>query len=221
MHSTGGVLSNPASINSFHPAIKILARIVSYVFHPLFIPIYVAWFILYEIRLFPDRSDWQKTVVMIQFVLYYTFLPMMTTLISKALGFVSSIQLKSQKDRILPYVICEIFYFWAWYVFRNLQFPRLVVLFGLAVFVACSLGLILNSYLKISMHAISVGVLTAFMLFGGYMTNISFGMYISVAIFITGLTCTARMIDSDHTTKEIYSGLLVGMLAVAGSYFFI
>jgi hypothetical protein len=29
---------------------------------------------------------------------------------------------------------------------------------------------------------------------------------------LTGLVCTSRMIVSDHTPKEIYAGLLVGLV---------
>ena len=37
--------------------------------------------------------------------------------------------------------------------------------------------------------------------------SVSFGVYISVALLIAGLVCTARFIVSDHTQKEIYGGL--------------
>src|SRR5438309_557673 len=132
------------------PAVRIGARIISYLFHPLFLPLYLAWFMIYEARLFPERTSWEKTIVLIQFFVYYTFLPLITTLLSKGLGFIQSIHLRTQKDRIIPYVVCEIFYFWAWYVFRNLHFPKPIVLFGLAVFLGCSLGLLINAYIKVS-----------------------------------------------------------------------
>ena len=40
-----------------------------------------------------------------------------------------------------------------------------------------------------------------------------YGPYISIAILITGLVCTARFIVSDHTPREIYGGLLLGILS--------
>src|SRR5678809_378328 len=134
----------------------------------------------------------------------YTFFPLMTTLLSKALGFVDSVYLKTQKDRILPYIVCEIFYFWAWYVFRNIHFPREVVMFALGVFLACSLGLILNSYMKISMHTISLGVVCTFFILAGFAGNGNYGFYITLALLIAGVTSTARLIDSNHTQREVY-----------------
>ena len=206
---------------TFSPVIRIVAKIVSYLFHPLFVPVYIGLFFIYEARLFNDRTDWQNRIILIQFFVYYTFFPLMTTLLAKALGFIESVYLKTQKDRILLYIVCEIFYFWAWYVFRNVHFPKEVVMFALGVFLACSLGLILNSYLKISMHTIALGVICAFFLLAGMFSTASYGFYISVALLIAGVTATARLIDSNHTQKEIYSGFFAGVLAEVVAYFFV
>jgi hypothetical protein len=207
--------------HSFSSAIHVTAKIISYLFHPLFVPVYVGIFFIYEARLFNDRTDWQNKIILLQFFIYYTFFPMMTTLLSKALGFIQSVYLRTQKDRILPYIVCEIFYFWAWYVFRNVHFPKEVVMFALGVFLACSLGLILNSYMKISMHTIALGVVCAFFVLAGMFSTASYGFYISVAFLIAGITATARLIDSNHKQKEIYSGFFVGVLAEVIAYFFV
>src|SRR6478672_9459752 len=163
MISTEAGLSRPLpDINQFNGATRIFARVISYLFHPLFIPIYVIAFVIYELHAFPELDNWRKKLVVIQFLVSYTLLPLLTILLMKALGFIQSIHLKTQKDRILPYVVCEIFYFWVWYVSKNLSyFPKVIIMFNLAVFLACSLGLIINSYIKISMHGIAVGTLCA------------------------------------------------------------
>jgi len=205
---------------SFSPVIRIAAKIISYIFHPLFVPLYVGLFLIYEVRLFNDRTDWQKKVILIQFFIYYTFFPLMTTLLSKALGFVQSVYLKTQKDRILPYIVCEIFYFWAWYVFKNIHFPKEVVMFALGVFLACSLGLIVNSYMKISMHTLSLGVVCAFFLLAATISTNSYGIYISIAFLVAGLTATSRLMVSNHTQREIYFGFFAGAIAEIVPYFF-
>ena len=201
--------------------LRIAARLISYIFHPLFIPVYVVLFMLYEAKLFPDKTEWQKTLVLIQFFVSYTLLPLITILLMKALGFVKSVYLKTQKDRILPYVVCQIFYFWAWYVSKNVQYPKIVVMFALAIFLASALGLILNAYLKISMHTISLGVVCGLLLIGGMLTSHNYGPYIAIAFLIAGLTCTARLIDSNHSTKEVYIGFFVGALAQVIAYIFV
>ena len=221
MISRMGMVRNIDERHSFSPALRVGAKIISFIFHPLFVPLYIAWFLIHELRLFNDRTDWQRTVIFIQFFIYYTFFPMMTTLLSKALGFVQSVYLRTQKDRILPYIVCEIFYFWGWYVFKNVHFPKEVVMFALGVFLACSLVLILNSFMKISMHTLSLGVVCAFLLLASAMSSFVFGIYISIGFFVAGLTATARLIDSNHTQREIYFGFFAGAIAEVIAFFFV
>ena len=209
------------SSQSFSLPIRIAAQIISFVFHPLFIPLYMGLFFIYEVRLFSDRTDWQKTIIYLQFLIYYTFFPLLSTLLLKALGFIESVYLKTRKDRIIPFIVCEIFFFWAWYVFKNIDFPREVVMFGLGVFLACSLGLIFNAYMKISMHTISLGTVCAFLSLAAMMNTTLYGVYLSIAFFVAGITATARMIVSDHTQKEIYTGFFVGAVAQVVAYFFV
>jgi hypothetical protein len=207
--------------NSHHPTIRTIARFFSYLFHPLFIPVYIGLFAIYELNLIPV-GGWDKTRHVIMFVSYYSFFPLIVTLLLKALNFIESIHLKTRKDRIIPYVVCEIFYFWAWYVFKNLDTtPDEIVMLSFAIFLACSLGLILNSYMKISMHAIAVGVLAAFVVLAGMMSGRSFGIYISIALLIAGITLTSRLIDSDHSQKEIYFGFFCGAGMQVLAYFYL
>lgn len=214
-------LPAPSPQEEFHPVLRVAAKVVSYIFHPLFIPMYILWFMVYRLGDFAGFSDWEKKKLMISFFVNYTFFPLVTILLMKALGFITSVFLRTQRDRILPYVVCEIFYFWAWYVARNNHYPDLMVGFALGVFLATSLGLILNSYLKVSMHMISLGVVVALTLIAALHTDRSFGPYISIVLLAAGLTATARLIVSSHTQPEIYTGFFAGALAQAVAYFFV
>src|SRR5215218_2707142 len=99
---------------SFHPAIRTAAKVISYLFHPLFVPVYIGWFFIYVLRLFPSLDPFQQSLRLIQFFVLYTLFPLATVLLGKALGFISTIYLKTQKDRIIPYIASMIFYFWMW-----------------------------------------------------------------------------------------------------------
>jgi hypothetical protein len=152
----------------------------------------------------------------------YTVFPLFTILVAKGLGFIDSIYLRTQKDRIIPYIACGLYYFWMWYVLRNQpQFPQELVLLSLAIFIASSLGLLMNTYLKVSMHGISLGVLITFVCIVGLTSEINFGPYISIAFLITGIVCTARLVNSDHYPLEVYFGLFLGILGQLIAYWFI
>ena len=192
--------------------LRIAANFISYLFHPLFIPVYIIWFLLtFQPFFFAGFAPMQKLITLIQFFMIYSFFPLITVLLAKGLGFLQSIHLKTQKDRIIPYIACEIYYFWMAYVIRHQDdFPREIMQLTIAIFLASSIGLLVNIIMKVSMHAISMGVMVVFIgLLAATQSN-NYTPYLSVALLIAGLVCTARMIVSDHTSKEIYTGLLVG-----------
>jgi hypothetical protein len=198
----------------FHPVLRYTAGFISYLFHPLFIPVYILAFLVYHTLYFPAYTPQGKVIMLARFFLMYSIFPLVTVLLAKGLGFIQSVHLRTQKDRIIPYVACGIYYFWMWYVLHNQEeVPAPLVKLSLAIFLASSLGLVANSFFKISMHALSMGVMFTFMLLISFSTFMNFGPYLSVATFIAGLVCTARLIHSDHTNFEIYSGLMVGCVA--------
>jgi hypothetical protein len=205
----------------FHPALKLVAKVISVIFHPLFIPVYLSWFVLNYSNLFLSISPADRILLMLRFLVMYTVFPLATVLMSKALGFVSSIHLRTQRDRIIPYIASGVYYFWMWYVLRNQpEFPKQFVMLALAIFIASSIGLLFNTYLKVSMHAISAGVMITFVYLLSITAEVNYGFYISIALLIAGAVCTARLINSNHQPGEVYIGLIIGIVAQLVGYMF-
>ena len=195
--------------------VRVIAKIISYIFHPIFIPVYLCWFVIKtQSYLFAAFSSWEKTVFILRFGVMYAMFPLVSVLLMKAVGFVSSIQLKTQRDRIIPYVVCMIYYWWMWYVLHNQSFPREFTILSFAIFLASIGGLMGNISMKVSMHAMAAGIMVAFVIMLGFSQEISFGIYISLAILLAGIICTSRFIASDHIPREIYGGLLIGILSL-------
>lgn len=212
----------PADNVTFPLGFRLAARLISLVFHPLFIPVYLSAFLIYINPIFPSFDASEKLILLIRFIVMYTVFPLATILLAKALGFVQTIYLKTQRDRIIPYVACGLYYFWMWYVLHNQpQFGNEVVLLALAIFLASSGGLLANSYLKVSMHAISVGVMITYMILLGFILGVSLGFFISITLLVAGAVCTARLLNSDHHPVEVYLGLAIGIVAQVIAYWFV
>jgi hypothetical protein len=205
------------------PATRLIAKIISYIFHPIFVPVYIILFLLYiHPNVFIGFSPWQKTLVLMQAFVPYILFPVVTVLLLRALNFIDTIYLNTRKDRIIPFIACNIWYFWIWYVWRNLPgSPKEIVILSMTIFLASSIGLMANIYMKVSMHAIAMGVMISFMMLLAFTQQVNFGIYISVSLFIAGLVCSARLIASDHTQKEIYTGLVTGIAALLIAILFI
>jgi hypothetical protein len=202
--------------------LKVLGRFFSYLFHPLFITIYVSAYLIYlhpySFAVFDQK---QKALRLISIFVITAFFPALTVFLLWRLGFAQSIFLRTQKERIIPYVSSIIYFFWAFYVSKNLQgTPDTMTFFFLGIFLATSAALMANNYFKISMHAVAVGGAAAFMMLLGIVSHEPIGLPIAVATIVCGLVCTSRFLISDHTPYELYSGLIIGAMCQAiGCYF--
>lgn len=201
--------------------IKWFAHFFSFIFHPLFIPVIAAWFLAFvQPGFFTGISSREKTLIVIRVGYNTIFYPVLTVLLLKALGFINSIFLKTQKERIIPYIATNIFYFWMFLVFKNQpEVPVILTSFVFGAFLVSSLALIANIYFKISMHALGVGALCGLMLiiiFSGF----SYAIFVTVMLtfIITGLVSSSRMIVSDHKPFDIYSGIVASILCQLIAY---
>lgn len=196
------------------PVIRFFAKLVAYVFHPLFITSYVMAFLLYvHPYAFTGFDDRTKLFRMVNIVLCNTLFPVFSVFLLWRLQFISSMHLKTVKERILPYIIAMIFYWWTWNVFKHLpDTPQSAISFLLGAFLALCGGWMCNIYFKISMHSIAMGGAMMFFFLFSFNDSYASGTYLSIVVLATGLVCTSRLLTRDHTAFEIWSGLFVGML---------
>ena len=194
---------------------RILAHFFSYIFHPLFVPLYVTLFLMYVHPSYFSGMDQQtKLWLPISVVQLSIFYPVIVVVLLKLLGFIDSIFLRAQKDRIIPYIAGGIFYFWLYQVCRNYPSPLHPIMpaFTLGVFLAASAALIANIYFKISMHAIGMGGWLGIFLVIMNSNTMLMTWPLCAVLLITGLVCTSRLMISDHSSKDIYMGLLMGLI---------
>lgn len=198
-------------------ALQLVAHVVSVLFHPLFVPTYIVAFLLYvHPYTFSGFAQELRLLRLISIVLLTAFFPAFSVFLLKKLGFIQSIYLKTQKERIIPYIISNFFFFWIFYVSRNLpDSPPVFVTLLLGIFISSIAAIMANIYFKVSMHAIAMGGIITFFIMLAMEGNFSMGVYLSVAMLIAGIVCTSRLIVSDHYPFEIYAGLFLGIISQA------
>lgn len=205
---------NPVTKSRQPVIVLFFAHFFSYVFHPLFIPFYVSWFIEFmHPSYFSGFSDAGKKRVLVMVTINAIAFPFITVILLKALGFIDSFFLRTQRDRIIPYIASMTFFFWAQYALREQpEIPRILVVFMFGVFISSAAALIANIYFKVSIHAIGMGGLTGIFFVIMQQNSMLMTWPLSAALLIAGLVCTSRLIVSDHNPKDIYSGLLIGFI---------
>ena len=197
------------------PFLKWPANFFSYIFHPIFVPLYAIAFLVYiHPSYFSGFSANAKLYTILISGYNLIFYPLLSIVLLKAVGFIDSVFLRTKRDRIIPYMACGIFFFWAYTVFKKQDiYPPIMPSFVLGVFLAASAGLIANIYYKVSMHAIAMGGWLGLFLIIANSNSMLMTWPIAFVLLSTGIVCTSRLIVSDHTEKDIYSGLAIGLLA--------
>ncbi len=211
--------NNVSMVGGQWSVVSILAHFLSVIFHPLFIPFYVVAFLINYHPSYFSGLDFYKFAILRSVFVNTIIFPAFALLVMRGLGFVKSFMLHTREDRIGPYLANMIFYFWMARVLFNFK-PELTPIlasFMTGVFITTALALIANIFYKISMHAIGCGGMLGIFILIMNSNSMLMTWPLSLALLITGIVCTSRLIVSDHTPKEIYMGLLVGLICQFGA----
>src|ERR1039457_1758457 len=117
--------------NGYALALRITAQLFSIIFHPLFIPVIATWYLAFiHQSYFTGIAPHDKLLITIRVALNTIIFPGATVILLKALGFIQSIFFKTQRERIIPYVASNIFYFWMYLFFGSQpRVPLIILLF--------------------------------------------------------------------------------------------
>jgi hypothetical protein len=209
--------------NTQSKPVRFFAHIISYVFHPLFIPtyfiLYLNWVIPFE---FVGITEWKLQLKIFSVFWWTGFIPAFAVFLMWRLQLSTSIFLRTQKERIVPYVIVMFFYWWMYYLSRNFtDQPSALKFFFFGVFISSSLGLIVNNFMKVSLHAMAISALLVAVLLVQFMYPIPTVLGVLLAILISGIVISARMVVSDHTKNELIVGFAIGIITQVIAYFWV
>ena len=196
------------------PTLRVVAKLLTYLFHPLFISTYLMGFLIFfHPYAFASDDHRQKVFKFINIVFCDTFLPLFSVFLMWRLQFVQSMLLRTQKDRIIPYMVAMIFYWWTWHLYQNWEdVPVTAIHFLMGAFLAVCAAFFCNIFFKISMHAVAMGGALMFFVLFGFHDLYASGLYIALALLFTGLVCSSRLILSAHSGFEVWAGLVAGMV---------
>ncbi|WP_318309448.1 hypothetical protein [Flagellimonas crocea] len=185
-----------------------LFNIVSYIFHPLFVPI--GGTVIYFMVAPYSTLETQSGNILPIFILT-VIIPIIFFLILKNLGVISSIFLPTIHERKYPlYISCIILLMILYKVIPNNYVNELFYYFtGLLTATSATLILLFFKF-KTSMHLLGMGSLLTFMvaLSIHFETNITIA--ISLLTLFTGIVATSRLYLKAHNKNELLIGFMMG-----------
>ena len=209
--------------NTQPKVVKYIAHLLSYVLHPLFIPTYFFLFLMQVLPFeFVGITEWQLKMRLFSVAWLTAFFPAFAVFLLWRLKLSDSIFLRTQKERIIPYVITMFFYWWMYYLSRNFtDQPIALKFFYLGIFVASAIGMTVNNFMKVSLHAMGIAGLTTSVILVSVFYPVNNAVWVLLAILLTALVISARLVVSDHTKKELIVGLLIGVVTQVAAYLWV
>lgn len=209
---------------------KIAAHFVSFIFHPLFILVYMLG-LLYLLNpyIFNEQNKKEEIIFVTYTIVSVIVIPVVSILLMKNLNIITSLSMEDKMERVGPMIVVSIVYLWLFINFKNNTILPLVfaaVMLGSSISVLTAF--FINNFTKISLHCVGMGAMTAslFLLkfklqYGNMMINVSenynieINLYvlILISIVIAGIVGSVRLFLKAHTTEQVYSGYLLGFLS--------
>ncbi len=200
------LLSSTSPANTQPKALRVVAGIVSWICHPVFFPLVMAY-VLYKLAPagFEGVTPKQLGLWFISIGITAVFFPLFSIALMKPLGFMSSM----------------IFYFWISHVFNSLPgtpVPLILKVLFLGNLWGIIVLFMINIFTKISMHTAAAGGMIGSIIVLMMTSPVNMILPLFVAIAIAGVVGTARMILGAHQRGDIWLGYIVGILVQLGAY---
>ncbi len=204
------------------PVLRLLANLVSYIFHPVFMPVIMS-ILLYRLAAtsFAGITVKEYGFKVISIFVSTLLIPVMVVLLLKPLGFLKSIKMEDPKERIIPLIVTMTFTFWVYLVFKNTKEPLILRSFMLGNFWGVTGLFFATIFYKVSMHTAAAGAVLGLIIVLMIMSPVSMFIPLLIAIIIAGVIGTARLLLGSHTPFEIWAGYLLGVAVQVGAYFYL
>jgi len=213
--------------------LQVLAHIISYICHPVFFPLVMA-FALYKLSPADFMGVPPKTLGLwfISIGITGVFFPLFSILLMKPLGFIGSFHMPTARERTIPLMTIMIFYFWLSHVFNSMGIATVLnpnpgpvpPLIYKVLFLGNLWGVIalfmVNIFTKISMHTAAAGGMIGIIIVMMIISPANMAVPLLSAIIIAGIMGTARMILGAHQRGDIWLGYIIGILAQLCAYLY-
>ena len=188
----------------------LIARFLSTVFRPMYYPT-LGIIILFTMT-YLSMLPWPVKLYVLGIVYVFTILmPMVGIYLYRRMRGWRRHELRHQEKRLVPYLINFCCYLFCMYLLTLLHLPRFVtgiITVSLFVQVSC---ILINLRWKISMHSAGSGAISGALVAYAMIFKFNPVWWLCLAIFVSGLVMSSRMLLRQHTLAQVLCGTLVGI----------
>jgi hypothetical protein len=192
-----------------------LAKIISFLFHPVLMPTYITGILLSLKTYFVLVLSLKAKGMLIGMVFLSTCaLPMSFILLLIFSGKMFSLQMEKRQERTISLLIISIFYYLTWWMLGRMPISPVFPVLMIGVFYTSVVALTINLFFKISLHMISAGGATAVFIGLSLLLLQPVQLLIMLMILLSGIIGFARLKLNSHNPAQVYLGWIVGVVVM-------
>ena len=198
----------------------------SFVFHPVFIPLYSVFFYFkidnYQNRILSIDNKFLYVMFSLILIIGIVF-PLISLLIMRKTRIISDFNLSNRNERIPVLVIVFLYYIMVYFMYRTwnesyLNLPNpfdQLISFLFAGLVLLVLSIIITMKWKISLHCIAISGMTGGFLALSIVMSPIYNLEIliqlnALLLIIMGLVGSSRLLLKAHSVQEVLMGMVLG-----------
>jgi len=186
------------------------SRIISVVFHPVFMPLYGLIIIFSTPTLFGYLPFNVKKILFMIITLNNLLLPLSLLPYLKYRNQISTWSMETRKERMLPLFISALLYAATSYIIIRYPVPLFIKTYVAGIFLISITLTAINFWWKISIHATAAGAVTAMVTVLTFKMNSHLLWPLLTTVIVAGLVLSARLRLSTHSPAEVWTGFLLG-----------
>lgn len=192
---------------------NLAAKIISSIFHPLIMPI-IGVLIIFNTDSYINYAvpEELKKAVLILVGTSTFILPLLISLLLLNKKIINSLEMETQKERIIPYSFTIAFYVFTLYMLKQAPVPPIIFNFLVGATLSIIIAFVVNMKWKISAHMIGVGGLVGALLCVSILLEIYVTPYLILALLSAGLVGSSRLVLNAHTPSQVYAGFATGII---------
>ena len=197
-----------------------LEKIVSILFHPVFVPT-ITVFLVVKIYSNIIILENQAGIILIGTCVFSLILPLLSVFVLLLTKKIDSLEMPKKEERFLPILFASVWMMLGFYFMKEIfgYAPIMKSIYLGAIYVML-ISLLITKKWKISLHMLALGGATGVFI----MLEFLFGqnlMLVLITILISGILGFSRLSLKAHSLNQIYAGFIVGNIIMGLSILYL
>jgi len=193
-----------------------LAKIISAILHPIFLPTYMLLVMIASgiTRFFPDND---LTFVVCTLIITCLF-PGLIVVMLKSWKIIGSLEMENRDDRLGPIFLIVLSLYGAIRFFHNVPVLAMYNFYLTSALIISVLAFVITFFWKISLHTLGWGGFVGSLFIMTMLSAKTFLPFFLASIILAGVATAARVKEESHNAAQLITGFIAGFATVVILY---